>query len=61
MSNVLIGFEEIKTEYFSDPYFNQIIAIMSGKEQDDSHSIKEFYLLDGFLFKCSQLCTPFGS
>jgi hypothetical protein len=34
---------------------------MSGQEHDDSHSIKEFRLLDRFLFKGSQLCIPFGS
>ena len=61
MSNVLIGFEEMKTEYSSDPYFGQIIAILSGQGQADSHSIKEFHLLDGFLFKGSELCIPFGS
>ena len=61
MSNVLIGFEEMKTKYSSDPYFEQIIAILSGQGEADSHSIKEFCLFDGFLFKGSQLCIPFGS
>ena len=61
MSNVMIGFEEMKTEYSIDPYFDQIIAILSGQEQFDSYSIKDFCLLNGFLFKGSQLCIPFGS
>jgi hypothetical protein len=61
MSNGLVGFEEMKSEYANDPYFGSIIAILSGQDLTGLHSFEDFLLLDGFLFKGSQLCIPLGS
>jgi hypothetical protein len=60
MTNGLVGFEEMKSEYANDPYFGSIIAILSRQDLTGSHSFEDFLLLDGFLFKGSQLCIPLG-
>ena len=61
MSNALVGFEEMKTEYTKDPYFAKILMILSGQDPTGMSSIADFCLLDGFLFKGSLLCIPSGS
>ena len=56
-----LDFEEMKVEYSSDPYFDNIIVNMSGKDPANLHSFEDFLLVDGFLFKGPQLWIPLGS
>ena len=51
MSNMLVGFEEMKTEYSSDPYFDNIIATLSAHDHVGLHSFEYLLLVDDFLFK----------
>lgn len=53
MSHGLVGFKKIKREYTNNPYFGSIYTILTSM-----HLFEDFFLLDGILFKRSQLCIP---
>ena len=61
MSDELVGFEAMKSEYANDSYFGSIDAIPSIQYHAGLYSIEDFLLIDGFLFKGYQFCIPLGS
>ena len=58
MSDEPVGFEAMKSEYANDSYFGSIDAIPSIQYHVGLYSIEDFLLIDGFLFKGSQLSIP---
>ena len=59
MSDELVGFEAMKSEYANDSYFGNNDAIPSIQYHAGLYSIEDFLLIDGF--KGSRLCIPLGS
>lgn len=58
MSTQIVGFEELKNQYVTDPYFSSIIARVQGPA---SWKLLPFKMHDGYLFKGNMLCIPEGS
>ena len=53
-----MGFEELKNQYGSDPYFSKIIAKLCSSSQADC---LPYRLQEDYLFKGNQLCILEGS
>jgi len=51
----VIGIEEVKSSYKDDPDFGEIFLKCL------NHAVKDFYILDGFLFKGNRICVPKSS
>ena len=58
LSTQIMGFEELKNQYGSDPYFRKIIAELCSSSQADC---LPYRLQEDYLFKGNQLCIPEGS
>jgi hypothetical protein len=58
MRTQVVGFEEMKDQYQTDPYFSQVLENL--KELSSSRKFP-YILHDGYLFKGNQLCIPAGS
>lgn len=58
MSSQVTGFEELKNQYKTDPYFSKIIAELEGPARLET---LPYRLHEGYLFKGNQLCIPEGS
>ena len=43
MSNELVGFEEMKSEYVNESYFGIIIAALNGQDHTGLYSFENFY------------------
>ena len=48
MSDELVGFEAMKSEYANDSYFGSIDAIPSIQYHAGLYSFEDFLLIDGF-------------
>lgn len=58
MSTQIVGFEELKNQYVTDPYFSSIIA---GAQGPIGWKLLPFKMHDGYLFKRNLVCIPEGS
>ena len=55
MSTQVTGFEEMKNQYQTDPYFCHIVGELQGSIGSEK---LPFRLHDGYLFKGNKLCIP---
>ncbi|CAL9021783.1 unnamed protein product [Prunus brigantina] len=58
LTTMIIGFEELKEQYATDPYFSSIVSELQGPT---SWKMLPFRMHDGYLFKGNLLCIPEGS
>ena len=58
MSDELVGFEAMKSEYANDSYFGSIDAIPSIQYHAGLYSIEDFLLIDGFFLRVLSFVFP---